>query len=219
MKKMLFLSVFLLLFVAACAPVEEDPFAEDQGMPTDDPFLPETTQPELPEIIAVVNGEEVFSAKVLEVQNQMRNQGVEIDVEQALEQLVTEVVLIQEANRRAIEVGTQDVEDAFLAQGMSAEELRAAVSMQGMDYEEFLNSQKDQVKLQRMLEQLATDIVVTEEEARTFFEEQGPLMGLTGSFEESKEAVESLLLNQKSYDKLLDLAQSLVEEGDIVLNI
>ncbi len=221
---MITISAIALLLIAACAPTEPAP-PQDPGMPPpDDPGMPpaddpfeQVEPPELPDVVATINGEEILGEEVLGFQNQMEMQGMPMDLETAVNQMITRKLLTQEAERRGYEVTREDVEERLEAQGLPADEAREIIEMQGMNYEDFLDEQISETKLAMLVEEIAEQVEITDEEAMQFYEEQAPMLGDEVTYEDVEGQIKDILAGEVANDILMELANDLMEEADIQL--
>lgn len=230
MKKLflLVLGIIALLTFVACS--DEDPVETDTGLPDDtgmpeedDPFqldeddiFDDTQQePDLPEVVASVNGDEIFSEDVLNLQMQMQMQGMQVDTEEIVSQLITHKLLAQEAERRGFEASVEDVEERLVQQGESLEAVKETLEAQGMDYDEFLESQIQDTVLIMFIEDQSEQVEISEEEAREFYDEQAEALGEERPFEESKDDIKEFLAQDHANFLLSQLAGELMEEADV----
>lgn len=167
------------------------------------------------DLAATINGDEVFLDEVLAVQAQLAQQGVDADTGLALNQIFVRLVLMQEANRRGYVFSDEDVEANFEAQGISIEDIRSSIELQGMSYDDFLAEQKDFLSLQLLIDDVAKDIVVSDEEARAFFDSQPELFIEGSSFEDNQDNIKGFIAEQTASNLLIDLSQELIAQANI----
>ncbi len=231
MKKttLLIIGAIAMLAIAACTPAEPEPTdpgfpddpappADDPGAPIDDPFE-QVQEPDLPDVVATINGEEITDSEVLNFQSQMEMQGMPMDVETAVNQMITRKLLIEEAVDRGYEATHEDVEERLEQQGLPPEEAREMVEMQGMDYDEFLDEQVAETKLFMLIEEFTEEVEISEEQARQFYDEQSAMMGDDTPYEEVEEEIKQVLAEQEANNQLTMLAEELLQEADVQLNI
>lgn len=234
-KLMLILCMVAVLFLSACnqgpayedqlddlgetdqqveQPVVDDQPTTDDQIVVDDQQVEQPAQEELPEVVATVNGDEILGETVSSLQTQMQMQGMELSVEDAVNQLVTQQLLIQEADDRGYSASKEDVEALFLEQGLSIEELKEMVATQGLDYDEFIEEQKGEAKYMLLIEEEKQDIEISDEEAMNFYEENQEMMG-NESFEVISEDIKEHLAAQKANQLLFELADELSQTAEI----
>lgn len=208
------LGVLTLLILAGCTPTE-DVQQEVPEIPEIEEATPEVSNvPELPETVATINGEEITGAEVSDMITQMQMQGLQVTPEDVVDQIIMQILLTEEAQNRNYDVSSENVEELFEQQGISSEELRPLVEAEGMNYDEFIENQKIEVKLSLLIEEEA-NVEITEEEARQFFDEQAAMFEEDVSYEEVGEEIKQFLADQASNDALLALGRQLMEEADI----
>jgi peptidyl-prolyl cis-trans isomerase SurA len=145
--------------------LENNPFMDDSN-----------TQNSEDEVLAIVNGEEVTSSEVEEVEELFLQQGQQVSQEEALNQVVSEVVLSQKVEEEGVSVTTTQaetiIENQLASQNATLEQYKNQLQMQGISYEKQLDSVKSQVATQKYLESKldGKGINVSEEEAKEFYE-------------------------------------------------
>lgn len=140
---------------------------------------------------ASVNGQFITRYKLI---SELEKQGG-ADV---LDSLVTKVIIFQEAKKKGIGVGQEEldseisrIEGVVSAQGSTLDE---ALALQGQSREDFI----EQLKLQKTVEKLLADqLVVTEEDAKKYYEENKDFYGKDSTFENVAESVKSQLMQDK----------------------
>lgn len=170
-------------------------------------------------VVLTVNGEDIYSSEVDETQQMLMQQtGQELSLGEVSRQLVLEKILVQEAEDRGLTVTVEEVEEEFetllAQQGMTLEELQADIESQGMDYQEFLEQQKDGLLFERLAQQLDIE-EVTEEEAEAAFEQQSAMMGEEMVFEDVEDQIYQQLRQEREQQALLTLGEELYEDADI----
>jgi parvulin-like peptidyl-prolyl isomerase len=224
MKKiMLILGILAVLLIAGCGSIEQEPEIEmtfpDQGeqeSPQIQPEIPQTQQ-ELPEVVAIINGDEIKGAEISNMQMQMQMQGITMSVEEVLDQLIIQRLLIQEAATRGYEVSDQEIEQSFMQQGFSVDEIKEMLEPEGVSYEEFLEEQRKQAKFNLFVDDMFLEIEVTEEESLEFYEEISA--EVDESYEEISEDIKMYLAEQKLDNYLIMLAYGLMEESELEILI
>lgn len=132
---------------------------------------------------AIVNGKEIPESRIQDVKRTFYAQTrKELSDEKALESLIVEALLLEEAERRGIELSLEEAESLLKrdisAQGHSLDELKTQFEGEGGDYEQVLNDYKAQVTIRRLGEQLAeeNEVKIGDDEARGFYEENKGLI-------------------------------------------
>ncbi|MFT4326482.1 MAG: hypothetical protein ACMXYK_03195 [Candidatus Woesearchaeota archaeon] len=173
--KIIILGVLAMLLIAGCTSQEtiqdepSDMFVDDSqtDIPVVDPF--ESQQPqtlELPEVVATVNGEEIRGQEVAELFQQFEIMGFDASLDQIISEISIGIVLRQEADRQGITVTTEEVEEFFISEGFSTEEIQEIATMEGMDYTEFLEMQKEDVKIMILMQNIQEEQNLSGEESR-----------------------------------------------------
>ncbi len=246
-----------LLSLSACgggggdsdaASSSSSPSASDSASPSEgeSDAAAEGPQPDLegiPDVVAEVNGEEVTKDEFLPIyeaqfaqaaaQSQTTGQAPDEDAlkKQTVDDLVSTVLLAQEAETRGIEVSDEDIDaelEDVAAQNQlgSAEELLAAVEAQGVTEDQA----RSQVETQLMVEQLAADedgsLEPTEKELRTLYAQVKKQAAQAGGgaqqippFAEAR----TQLVEQATSQKIGEIAGGLVEDlrkdAEITINL
>jgi peptidyl-prolyl cis-trans isomerase SurA len=108
---------------------------------------------------AVVNGEVITEAELLETYNQLPSQYQEQFSEQdVLEQLIDKTLILQEANKRGIRVSDQEV-DAFIDEqvasfGISRQQLESTLKQGGLSIEEYEQAVYEELVLRRFVDEV-----------------------------------------------------------------
>ncbi|MFT4283167.1 MAG: hypothetical protein ACMXX6_01955 [Candidatus Woesearchaeota archaeon] len=217
-KVMLLFALSLGLLLAACAaPQDEglDPFEQDpqQPDPFEDPFG--EVEQQIPDVIAEIEGEQISGQELLAMQQQFQAQGVDVSLDEALNQLITYEVLLIEAKERGHQATTEDVESMVESQGLSIEQLREILENQGQSYEQFLEEQKRDAKLNLLITEISQNIQINSDEAIEYFENQAQLFAPNATYEESKDAIKEILVNQRVSLELENLANIRIQDLDV----
>ncbi|MBL7159017.1 SurA N-terminal domain-containing protein [Candidatus Microgenomates bacterium] len=122
--------------------------------------------------------------------------------EQVLETLVTKTLILQEAKKQGIKISQEDLDKKI-------SEIEEELKSQGADLETLLLSQgqtresfEEQLKIQLMIdEMLGKEVTITEEEIKTYFEENKDALGEEAVFEEVKEDLETQIKQGKIRDQ------------------
>jgi parvulin-like peptidyl-prolyl isomerase len=197
-------------------------FTSDQGTQTntnlDNDLLPGETN----SVLAKVNGEDVTSNEVLGIQQSFAQQGLQISSEDALEQVIIQEILSQEAQQEGFSPTNEEaeliIETQLSQQGMNLDDFKQQLSQQGVSYEEQLEGVKEQVAVQDYINSQFEDesFDVTNEEANEFYEEykaQSPEELLP--FEEVEPQIVSTLQQQKQQEAIGSLVEELRLNSDI----
>ncbi|WP_293698076.1 SurA N-terminal domain-containing protein [uncultured Agrococcus sp.] len=236
------LSLVVVMALAGCAAGDEEP---EQ---TDTPAGPEEVAPEadlegVPEVVAVVNGEEIsreefaeaYEAQLQQTMMMQQDPAQELD-EEALKQevaqmLVNNLLLSQAAADAGIEATDEDIdttlEEVATQNGMgSVDELIAALSEQGMSEEDIREEAAMQYQLTTYIDS-ATDVPEpSEDELREQYdtliaqqEEMGEEAGEVPPFEEVRDQLAEQAVSQEQDVAVQELLEELQEQGDVTINL
>ena len=169
--------------------------------------------------VLVVNDEPIYLSEIEQFRQQFTAQtGQQPSNEEVAIQLVFERVVFQEAERRGISVSREEAEreiELLLAQqGETLENYRVFVESQGVDYEDFLDMQKDAFVFDRLAETLETE-PVTDAEVVDMFEMNRQFLGEEATLEEYEALIRQDLEQQKAQNALIVLGQQLIEEANV----
>ncbi len=183
------------------------------GKPDDEPSI--GVLDDGPVLVATANGMEIYRHEVEAVQQQIMMQTGQLIMEEAaLEQAITMKLLLYEAEVRGHTATREEVLLRLEMMGVSEEEVREEIGMFGMDYDDFLDEQVEQLILTGLVEELGEGVLVSEEAARQLYEEQvAPYDDV--SFEEIRDDIIEFLTDQEAIQKLQLLASGLYENADI----
>jgi peptidyl-prolyl cis-trans isomerase SurA len=251
MPKKLFLSaglVLSLLGVAACGgdddpgAAADDSGAVEEGAPGEE-ALPEPDLEGIPDVVAVVNGEEIlrdefvttYESQFQQLAAQAQMSGEDVDQEQlksdTAESMVDSELLVQEADSRGFEATDEDIDDTLneLAEqnGLgSGEEFMAALGEQGMPEEEVMSHLELQVKVDQLIGDEVGDIEPTEDELRQLYDEAVAQQEEASEeevemppFEEVRPQLEEQAVAEKENEAVQALLGELREDGDITVNL
>jgi parvulin-like peptidyl-prolyl isomerase len=146
---------------------------------------------------------------------------MQISEEEALEQLIAETVLYQEAEQQGyaptMDEAEQELEARVASSGRTMEDLEADLAKSGFSYEEYLQYFQRQLAINSYLDDAVQVPEVTELEARVFYEnykQESPEAELP-PFEQLKSEIMALLEQQKQQEATSLLVEELKEKADI----
>ena len=220
----------------------EEAAAPESGAAAEQPEMPEPDLEGVPDVVAEVNGTEIEKAEFEEAYNMQFQQmammsqmsGEELNQDdlkkQVADGLVSQELLIQEADNREIEVTEEDtngVLDSLVEQnGMeSQDDLFAAFEEQGMPKDEVMSQVDMQVKIDKLIAEEAGDIDPSKEEMQEIYDAQVAQMEQMETKEEppSFEEMEAQLKEQVVMQKEGEAAQALVadlkESADVTMHL
>lgn len=179
------------------------------------------------EPIATVNGEEIYmealQGQMEQYEMMMAQQGMDLEDEEnaelvaqiqqdALNQLVDQEILFQEAEAQDIEASEEEVEaelEQIQAQFESEDEFQEALESQGYTTEELEDEIRDFIKVQELqtMNHLEDDAYeISEDEAREHYEQMAAQNPEIGEFEDVQAELESELMMEQYIDDLRDQA-------------
>jgi len=160
-------------------------------------------------LVAVVNGKPVTK---FQLWNELEKQAGK----QVLESLVIESLILQEAQNQNIQITQADIDveiqkikENLKQQGQELDQLLAA---QGMSLVEL----KEQMKMQKIVEQLAAgSVVVTDEEVKEYLDKNVDFLPKDATPEELQITVKGQLEQQKQNEQVQKWIQALQEKANI----
>lgn len=173
-------------------------------------------------VLATVNGEDILFDDATQVQQSFMQQGMQITPEDALEQLINQVVLEQKVKEEGIKVSREEaqilIEAQLAQQGATLEDYKEQLTLQGLDYASELERIKDQLAIQNYLETIleGQSFEVSEDEAREFYElyKQQSTEDIP-SYEELEEQIIATLKGQKQNEYINEFIEELKLEANI----
>lgn len=216
--------------------VTEEPIEEG----VEPPAMPEPDLEGIPDVVAVVNGEEitreefeaVYVTQFQQLAMQAQLSGQEIDQaqlkEQLVESLIAQELLVQEAANQNLTASQEEIDATLeeLAQqnGLaSTEEFLAALEEQGLSAEEVIAQVETQVQLEKLIAQETGDVTPTEAELEELYEELQAQQEQSGGelppFEEVRPALEDQLILQAEREATQTFVTELRENADVTINL
>ncbi|UCZ54731.1 SurA N-terminal domain-containing protein [Bacillus shivajii] len=179
------------------------------------------------EAAATVNGEDVPMSEIDHQLNQLQDlyaqQGLDFEDEEnqellnqmrhgILEELITQKILLQEAENHDIEASEEEVDLEFeqIKGSFSEEEFEQALEMQNYTEESLRAEIREMMKVQELLslDHLdETEIEVSEDEMRDYYDQLAMQNEELGEFEEVQDQIETQLKQSKYLEKLRESAE------------
>lgn len=174
------------------------------------------------EVVARVNGEAITAGDVTKLRIKVyESYKMQISEEEALEQLIAETVLYQEAEQQGyaptMDETEQELKARVASSGRTMEDLEADLAKSSFSYEEYLQDFQRQLAINSYLDDAVQVPEVTELEARVFYEnykQESPEAELL-PFEQLKSQIMALLEQQKQQEATSLLIEELKEKADI----
>ncbi|MFT4244088.1 MAG: hypothetical protein ACMXYB_01390 [Candidatus Woesearchaeota archaeon] len=195
--------------------IPETPITSEEDLEVENDFDPLTP-------ILNINGEEVLAQDVAVVQMQLQQQGFEINEQQALEQIITNTVLLQAVQEQNFVITNEEAEEELIqllsTQGFTIDDLKLDLEEQGVSYEATLEDFKERIAVDRFLEQNIdiSSVEVTQEEVEEFYAMYSMQMGeQTLPFEEIELQIVAQIEQEKIGELQNQFINVLVEEADI----
>ena len=160
-------------------------------------------------VLVLVNGAEitekdVYLAQVEYYWTYQRN----LSDEDALDLLIVQTAVYHEAGKGGYELTPLQAERRILREwGLTADELRAEVTQQGLVFDEWLEHERVRIVVEDFTDDLFEAIEVSDEEAREFYEELKKEGEDLGPFEEEKEELIWFLRYEQWLDKIGDIRE------------
>jgi len=152
-------------------------------------------------VVAWVNGKPITRiAYVRELEKLAKNQ--------AVDSLLTKQLIIAEAAKQKITVAKEEVDEAK-TQGTTLDELLTA---QGVS----LQSVREEVKLQKLLEKMVGEITVAEDQISSYFKDNQAALYKDLTLDEVKNDISEQLKQQELINKIQELIAKLQAEAQVV---
>ncbi|MDG6219155.1 MAG: SurA N-terminal domain-containing protein [Candidatus Thermoplasmatota archaeon] len=107
-------------------------------------------------VVAIVNGEEITSEEVTILQQSYMQQGQQLSEKEALDQIIDQKLLNQQALQDEYMPTTEEaeieIETLLQQQGMTLDDYKQQLAQQGMNYEESLQNFKEDLAIQNYVE-------------------------------------------------------------------
>ena len=201
---------------------------------------------DIPEVVAEVNGEKIvkddfvplFETQYQQMQMQAQQSGQPVDEKdlkkQTAENLVSTEVLVQEADKRKIDVSDKDIDKGLKESAksgqMSEKDFLKAMKDQGMDEEKVRSELKNQLKIEGLVEDEYGEFKVSGEEIGQAYEqakaqqEQMAQQGGQGQqemppIEEMRPQLKEQVKNQKSTEATQKYAKKLRKQADVTIHL
>lgn len=227
--------VFALLFVFGCTQVD------DTQLPMGDDFeivngvnqeIIDTIDDDssvidegLLDVVARVNGDEILRGEVLSFQQMFTQQGQQVSEQEILEQLINQKVVYQQAIAQGFDVTDQEaemeIESQLAQQGVTLDEFKEQLEIQGASYEDQLNSIKRQISIQDYLsyELSEEQIEISDEDVQEYYDQYVLEYGEEAlPLEEIEMQIRMVLQQDKEQEIVEALVQELVSNAIIEYN-
>lgn len=172
-------------------------------------------------VVATVNGKEISAATVGQLQVSYHyTHGRGLTFEQALELLIREELLYQEATRLGYQLTSEEAEKELLTdlalKSITRRDFEAQLEMQGASYDAYLEDLQKQLAIANYIDDTLHIPEVTEEQAMEFYREyKERYPDETRTFEELEYFMIAILEEQEEVASVLLLVEELKEKADI----
>ena len=201
---------------------------------------------DIPEVVAEVNGKKIkksefvplFETQYQQMQMQAQQSGQPVDEKglkkQTAENLVSTEVLVQEADKRKIDVSDKDIDKGLQESAksgqMSEKDFLKAMKDQGMDEKKVRSELKNQLKIEGLIEDEYGEFKVSGEEIGQAYEqaktqqEQMAQQGGQGQqemppIEEMRPQLKEQVKSQKSQEATQKFAKKLRKQADVTIHL
>lgn len=172
------------------------------------------------EVLATVNGQAITSAEVSTMQELFAQQGQQVSEQDALEQVINQIVLTQQVTPLSVAETESMIEEQLSLQGLSLDDYKGQIETMGMSYEAELENAREGFAVQAYVEStIGSDFEVTDEEARAFYDaysQQSPEE--LPAYEELEEQIIMTIQQQKQQEAVQAHIQALRAGADIQYN-
>lgn len=223
-KIFIFAALLSLTFLLACGSSETE---EVEEHPTFDITEAEKVDPE--EVVMHLNDVEVlgdrYNLAYLQIKVQLFQYGQDVsdleDIKElALEALIEQEVLLQDATEKGIEVSEADVEDEIdLIKTESLDSFEAFLETYKFDEDSYKMMLSFAMLYDKYVKDQFPDIDVSEEEITEAYEELKSENADLADLEEIKDSLRAGLIQQKENEKVQERLDSLKDQADIEVNI
>lgn len=178
-------------------------------------------------IVAEINDQKIRRDEVNDVIKASFAQGQTLDGVSALDMIITKILLLDEAKNRDITIPLTDAEEkltkSYIENGLSKEQFEAKLAEFGTTYDQTLDRFQEELVIKEMLtdEFSNEDILVTDDEAKIFFEQNIDMIkaqtGNTTVFDDVSNQIKTSLSQQKQQQIVLQFVEELERKAMIVI--
>lgn len=177
-------------------------------------------------VIAEVNGEEIYLQELRQAKTATQaqtGQGVESTV--LLAQLITNELLLQEAENRDISVTAEEakasLEEQIVQNGMEVDQFKKSLQSQGTTYDDTIDLYQEQLTINELLtDETSSGSMVSESEKESFFDENmDAIKGQFGddvAYEDVADMIEATILQQKQQGAVMEFVNQLRGNAEII---
>lgn len=181
-------------------------------------LIPGTLGTQDEDVVAMVNGKKITSEDVTLMRARHLAYDRVMDADRALEQLIVDTLLYDEASRDGYILTSEEAERELHAQleaeDLALEDFKADLELYGISYSEFLNTFRRELAIANYLDDA---IAVTEDEARERYEQYIEEYARVPDLEiPPYEDVRAQIIREIQQEKMSRLIRDLVREAEII---
>jgi hypothetical protein len=172
-------------------------------------------------VVAVVNGEEIFQSRVEILQDYLSQNDQIMSFEEALENIILEVVLIQKASENnffpSIQETELNLEKELLKSGETLEEFKLELIDLEIPYNEYIESLRPQFSIQKYVNSIVDQslLIVSDDEIKNFYEQESKKHADLPPLDEIKFDIKLILEEGKYFQELQKHFDELLENSNI----
>lgn len=177
-------------------------------------------------IVAEINDEVIRLDEVEDTIDTYLSQGQQLGKSAALDRLIVETLLIDEAETRDIAVTIEEAEEqltnTYKQSGLTEVQFEQRLEQLGTTYDKTLEMYKDQLIINELLSQELSDteITVSDQEAKLFYDQNSDMiksqMGNATVFEDVSPQIKNTLQQQKQQQFVSDFIEELKDDAMIL---
>ncbi|SDK02713.1 SurA N-terminal domain-containing protein [Sediminibacillus albus] len=183
------------------------------------------------EVVAVVNGEEIKGKEYNKVlpqtiyslqQSGQKTDDKELVKKKTVDMLVNQKLVMQEIAKQEIEAPEEKVDQSFeqyKSQFESEEKFQTSLEKNGDTEESIRKSLAKEVKMQMYLQNEIPETKVSDEEVQQYYDELSSQRDDLPKFEEAKDKIKDILVQQKQNEEITKLLAQLKEESEVETRI
>lgn len=185
-------------------------------------IVPQSDNP----IVAEINDEVIRLDEVEDTIDTYLSQGQQLGKSAALDRIIVETLLIDEAETRDIAVTLDEAEEqltsTYKQSGLTKAQFEQRLEQLGTTYDKTLEMYKDQLIINELLSQELSDteITVSDQEAKLFYDQNSDMiksqMGNATVFEDVSPQIKNTLQQQKQQQFVSDFIEELKDDAMIL---
>ncbi|WP_112181921.1 MULTISPECIES: SurA N-terminal domain-containing protein [Paraliobacillus] len=232
MKNKLTVILLLLLFsmfLVACNNEDSDEANEESTDTTEQEEVTVSDEEKVADdtVVGTVNGEEINGATYNMIYSQVKTQlfengadteDLELVKEQALQAIISQEVLMQDAVSKGIEVSDEEV-DAYIQESIdqfdSEEQFNEALANLDYTMESYREQARVQLQQEAYIEQEFDDVEISDEDIEAYYEQVASESDDVPELNQVREQIEAQLANSQLQEKLTERIEQLKEEAEI----